>query len=243
MRALIFELRPKALETEGLLAALNRQIDVLRAKQGFSAQLIAHAEPELAIEVKQALCRIAQEALWNAVKHARPRQVDVRLEAHEDSVDLEIADDGGGFGRVPSGAAESSAEKAYVLRSATNPPTRVEASTPAAGGQRSAQAERPAARVWTSGRSPLVLDPPSSLDHAGQAGSAIRPAVPAMNGSRRLLMVSGKAIVAKARMWQEVGIPFGCAQFGDTIGARHRPDPGARLRRCTAPRLGPDAGR
>src|SRR5215469_10284376 len=50
-----FELRPEALETEGLLAALNRQIDVLRAKQGFSAQPIAHAEPELAIEVKQAL--------------------------------------------------------------------------------------------------------------------------------------------------------------------------------------------
>jgi len=97
MRALIFELRPEVLEKEGLLAALNRQIDVLRAKQGFSAQLIAHAEPELAIEVKQALYRIAQEALWNAVKHACPRHVHVRLEAHQDSVDLEIADDGVGF--------------------------------------------------------------------------------------------------------------------------------------------------
>lgn len=30
-----------------------------------------------------------------------------------------------------------------------------------------------------------------------------------MNGSRRLLMVSGKAIVAEPRIWQEVGIPFG----------------------------------
>ena len=97
MRALIFELRPEVLEKEGLLAALNRQIDVLRAKQGFSAQLIAHAEPELAIEVKQALYRIAREALWNAVKHACPRHVHVRLEAHQGSVDLEIADDGVGF--------------------------------------------------------------------------------------------------------------------------------------------------
>jgi signal transduction histidine kinase len=97
MRALIFELRPEALETEGLVAALNRQIDVLRTKQGISAQLIARAEPELAIEVKQALYRIGQEALWNAVKHARPRRIDVRLEAREDSVDLEIADDGVGF--------------------------------------------------------------------------------------------------------------------------------------------------
>ena len=70
---------------------------MLRAKQGISAQLIAGAEPELSVEVKQALYRIGQEALWNAVKHARPRHVDVRLDAHEDSVDLEIADDGVGF--------------------------------------------------------------------------------------------------------------------------------------------------
>ena len=97
MRALIFELRPEALEMEGLVAALKRQVDVLCTKQGMSAQLTAHAEPELAVEVKQALYRIAQEALWNAVKHARPRHVDVRLEVHEDSVDLEIADDGVGF--------------------------------------------------------------------------------------------------------------------------------------------------
>ena len=97
MRALIFELRPETLETEGLVAALNRQIDVLRAKWGISAQLIARAEPELPIEVKQALHRIGQEALWNTVKHARARRVDVRLEPDGHSVVLEIADDGVGF--------------------------------------------------------------------------------------------------------------------------------------------------
>ena len=97
MRALIFELRPEALEAEGLVAALKRQIEAIRAKHGISAQLIAHAEPELAIEVKQALYRIGQEALWNAVKHARPHRVDVRLEADGNSVVLEIADDGVGF--------------------------------------------------------------------------------------------------------------------------------------------------
>ena len=97
MRALIFELRPEALETEGLVAALNRQIDAVRAKQGISAQTITSAEPELPIEVKQALYRVGREALWNAVKHARARRVDVRLEAYGDSVELEIADDGVGF--------------------------------------------------------------------------------------------------------------------------------------------------
>jgi PAS domain S-box-containing protein len=97
MRAVISELRPEALETEGLVAALKMQIDVLRTRQGIAAQLIASAEPEVPIEVKQALHRIAQEALWNTVKHAHAQHVDVRLEAHENSVDLEIADDGVGF--------------------------------------------------------------------------------------------------------------------------------------------------
>ena len=97
MRALIFELRPEALETEGLVAALNRQIEAVRARQGISVKLIASAEPELPIEVKQVLHRVGQEALWNTVKHARARRVDVRLEADEDSVVLEIADDGVGF--------------------------------------------------------------------------------------------------------------------------------------------------
>ena len=97
MRALIFELRPKALETEGLVAALNRQIEAIRARHGIAGQTIATPEPELPIEVKEALHRIGQEALWNTVKHARARRVDVRLKASKDTVVLEIADDGVGF--------------------------------------------------------------------------------------------------------------------------------------------------
>src|SRR5262249_45219769 len=97
MRALIFELRPEALETEGLVAALNRQIEAVRTRHDITGQTIASAEPELPIEVKEALHRIGQEALLNKVKHARARRVNVHLEAHEDSVVLEIADDGVGF--------------------------------------------------------------------------------------------------------------------------------------------------
>ena len=97
MRALIFELRPEPLETEGVVAALNRQIEVVRARYGFAAPTIASAEPELQLEVKQALHRIAQEALWNTVKHARAGRMDVRLETRGDSVVLEVADDGVGF--------------------------------------------------------------------------------------------------------------------------------------------------
>jgi PAS domain S-box-containing protein len=97
MRALIFELRPESLEMEGLVAALNRQIEAVRARHRISARTMSSAEPELPIEVKEALHRIAQEALWNTVKHARARRVDVRLKSDGGSVVLEIADDGVGF--------------------------------------------------------------------------------------------------------------------------------------------------
>jgi signal transduction histidine kinase len=97
MRALIFALRPEALETEGLVGALNRQIEAVRARHGIAAPTIAGAEPELPVAVKQALHRIAQEALFNTVRHARARHVDVHLEADGGSVVLEIADDGVGF--------------------------------------------------------------------------------------------------------------------------------------------------
>src|SRR5262245_57635405 len=97
MRALIFELRPESLEKEGLVAALNRQIEAVRARHGIAAPTVLSAEPDLSVEVKHTLHRIAQEALWNTVRHARARRVDVHLEADGDSVVLEIADDGVGF--------------------------------------------------------------------------------------------------------------------------------------------------
>ena len=79
------------------MTALNRQIDALRVRHGIAAQTITSDEPELAIDVKQALHRIAHEAVHNTVKHARARHVDVHLEAHGGSLVLEIADDGVGF--------------------------------------------------------------------------------------------------------------------------------------------------
>lgn len=97
MRALIFELRPESLETEGLVVALNKQIEALRARHGIAVQAVDGEEPEQPLEVKEALYRIAQEALNNTVKHARAQQVQVRLEPHEGRLMLEIEDDGVGF--------------------------------------------------------------------------------------------------------------------------------------------------
>ncbi|RYY64202.1 MAG: hypothetical protein EOO24_56550, partial [Comamonadaceae bacterium] len=49
--------------------------------------------------------RIAQEALTNVVKHARAGQVQVRLQQHDGTLQLDIEDDGGGAAGPPAGAA------------------------------------------------------------------------------------------------------------------------------------------
>jgi PAS domain S-box-containing protein len=117
MRALIFELRPESLESEGLVAAINRQLEAVQARKCISVQTVASAEPKLPLEAKLALYRIAQEALWNTVKHARARRVDVRLETAEAWVVLEIADDGVGFDPDASlcGGLHSMDERATAL--------------------------------------------------------------------------------------------------------------------------------
>jgi signal transduction histidine kinase len=97
MRALIFELRPDSLEKEGLVAALRRQAAALRARHGLAVHSAFGDEPALAFEAKEALYRVAQEALNNIVKHAHASRVEMRLDAGDEEVILEIKDDGIGF--------------------------------------------------------------------------------------------------------------------------------------------------
>lgn len=97
MRALIFELRPESLETEGLVAALAKQIAVLRTRYRLIVNEELGIEPDLALDQKEALYRIAQEALHNTVKHARATTVTLRFIESPDEFLLEVCDDGNGF--------------------------------------------------------------------------------------------------------------------------------------------------
>jgi signal transduction histidine kinase len=54
-------------------------------------------EPDVLFETKETIYRIAQEALHNAVKHAQAGQLDLRLYRSNESIVLEISDDGVGF--------------------------------------------------------------------------------------------------------------------------------------------------
>jgi PAS domain S-box-containing protein len=97
MRALIFELRPESLAHEGLVAALERQATLLRARHGLEVRTEFCDEPSLALDQKEALYRVAQEAANNVVKHARANQVVMRLGIEARLARLEIFDDGAGF--------------------------------------------------------------------------------------------------------------------------------------------------
>jgi PAS domain S-box-containing protein len=97
MRALVFELRPESLEVEGLVAALNRQLAALRARHGIEIGSSLCDEPAAELAIKEALYRIAQEALQNAIRHAEADHLEVCLTCEPDGVRLEVSDNGRGF--------------------------------------------------------------------------------------------------------------------------------------------------
>jgi signal transduction histidine kinase len=98
MRALIFELRPGALAAEGLVAALTKQASALSAREGLVIEIDGPGERlPLEPEVEEQLYRLGQEALANVVKHARANSATVRIAAKDETVLVEVNDDGRGF--------------------------------------------------------------------------------------------------------------------------------------------------
>ena len=97
MRALIFELRPESLEKEGLVAALSKLVSALRARHEIAVAETLPAEPELPLEAKEAIFRIAQEALHNIAKHSQAATAQLCLVSRPATLALEISDDGVGF--------------------------------------------------------------------------------------------------------------------------------------------------
>jgi signal transduction histidine kinase len=97
MRALIFELRPESLETEGLVAALEKQAAALHARHEIKVETVVCDEPQASLEAKEAVYRIAQEALHNTVKHARAEKIKITMDCDPGWIDFLVSDDGVGF--------------------------------------------------------------------------------------------------------------------------------------------------
>lgn len=97
MRALIFELRPESLEKEGLVAALEKQAASIHTRHQVEVQTSFCDEPPASPAVKEALYRVAQEALNNVVKHARAERVELQLTWNDGRIGLDVRDHGIGF--------------------------------------------------------------------------------------------------------------------------------------------------
>ncbi|MFI5531041.1 sensor histidine kinase [Kitasatospora sp. NPDC051853] len=91
-RRFVQALTPPALDDATLCEALRR----LTAGQGAAFHLDGEPYP-LPVEAEVALLRLTQEALANAVRHARARAVAVTLTYLDDEVTLDVFDDGVGF--------------------------------------------------------------------------------------------------------------------------------------------------
>ena len=112
MRALLFELRPLEsvsrpgeitampgllrIQQDGLVSALRHLIHFLN-EDGPNIELQTHHYRPQTLEVEEALYRITQEGLNNALKHAQAQRMMVRLELIANNLQLTIQDDGRGF--------------------------------------------------------------------------------------------------------------------------------------------------
>jgi signal transduction histidine kinase len=99
LRAYILDLRPHQMGKEGLLSGLNRLISEFRANTLATVHLTGTDQElqDLPESHSMVLFHICQEALANAAKHAKAKQVDISLWSTEERVLMEIHDNGKGF--------------------------------------------------------------------------------------------------------------------------------------------------
>lgn len=97
LRAAVVELRPAALDEDGLVATLRSQTQVLDRAHGARVTFEAAGVRALPAAQEEALLRVAQEALHNALRHSEAEHVDVTLVRRGQGALLRVADDGRGF--------------------------------------------------------------------------------------------------------------------------------------------------
>jgi len=92
-------LSPVTIDRAGLLSALDVFVHRARASSRIDVRLHVRMPTnwKIAEAIASQLYRIAQEALNNAVKHARARTITVALRAVDDDLQLSVSDNGTGL--------------------------------------------------------------------------------------------------------------------------------------------------
>ncbi|WP_172387863.1 GAF domain-containing sensor histidine kinase [Streptomyces sp. MNP-20] len=97
LRAAVVELRPAALDEDGLVATLRTHVQVLDRAHSATVTFASTGVRALPAAQEEAMLRVAQEALHNALRHAEAQRVGVALERHGTGAVLRVTDDGKGF--------------------------------------------------------------------------------------------------------------------------------------------------
>lgn len=98
VRRLALNLRPPTIDQLGLIPALRSLVATYTTNTHINVKLDAPREAiRLSPEHMIAVYRIAQEALTNVAKHSGARSVMMNVSVHDDTLHLDIRDDGHGF--------------------------------------------------------------------------------------------------------------------------------------------------
>ncbi|MFG2646104.1 GAF domain-containing protein [Streptomyces sp. NPDC048436] len=97
LRAAVVELRPAALDEDGLVATLRTHTQVLDRAHSAEVTFESRAVRALPAAQEEAMLRVAQEALHNALRHSGAERVRVTLVRRGAGAVLRVTDDGSGF--------------------------------------------------------------------------------------------------------------------------------------------------
>ncbi|MGW0537564.1 GAF domain-containing sensor histidine kinase [Streptomyces sp. NPDC003032] len=97
LRAAVVELRPAALDEDGLVATLRTHTQVLHRAHSAEVTFESNGVRALPASQEEAMLRVAQEALHNALRHSGAERVTVLLDKRGAGAALRVVDDGTGF--------------------------------------------------------------------------------------------------------------------------------------------------
>ena len=98
LRRLSYDLRPSMLDSLGLVSAVGWLSKRLQQESGIAVKVVTTGQPtRFAPHIETIAFRMVQEALNNARNHSNATEVVVSLAAFEDSLVIEVQDNGVGF--------------------------------------------------------------------------------------------------------------------------------------------------
>ena len=103
LRRAIRDLRPAELEERSIVAAIEELAESVELRSGVAISVGLPGFEVLPARTAASLFRIVQEALTNAVRHARPTEIGLRGRIEDGLARLTIRDDGGGGAQLVPG--------------------------------------------------------------------------------------------------------------------------------------------